>query len=131
LVAVHDAVRPLVSVETIASSFALAEKHGAAVPYAVPQASVRMEENDGNNFALNRKALRLIQTPQTFSSNKLKQAYKQPYQDDFTDDATVWEKTGEKVFLFEGNLENIKITTDLDLKISCALKAGESCPFLQ
>jgi len=118
LVAVHDAVRPLVSVETIASSFALAEKHGSAVPYTIPHASVRMEDNDGNNVALNRKTLRLIQTPQTFSSNKLKQAYQQPYQDDFTDDATVWEKAGEKVFLFEGNPENMKITTDLDLKMA-------------
>jgi 2-C-methyl-D-erythritol 4-phosphate cytidylyltransferase len=118
LVAVHDAVRPFVSVETIASSFALAEKHGSAVPYTVPQESVRMEQNAGNNFPLDRKTLRLIQTPQTFLSGKLKRAYQQPYQSDFTDDASVWEKAGETVFLFEGNLENIKITTPQELKIS-------------
>ena len=118
LVAVHDAVRPFVSVETIASSFALAEQHNSAVPYIIPQESVRMEKTDGSNSPLNRKTLRIIQTPQTFSSNKLKQAYQQPFQNDFTDDATVWEKAGEKVFLFEGNPENIKITTPLDLKMA-------------
>ena len=118
LVAVHDGVRTFVSIETIASSFALAEKYGSAIPYTVPQASMRMENNDGSNSPLDRKALRIIQTPQTFLSNKLKQAYQQPYQDDFTDDATVWEKAGERVFLFEGNLENIKITTDWDLEMT-------------
>jgi len=132
LVAIHDAVRPLVSIETIASSFLLANKHGSAIPYIVPQASVRIEKDDGNNFPLNRKALRIIQTPQTFSSSKLKQAYQQPFQDDFTDDATVWEKAGEKVFLFEGNPENIKITTVLDLKIiECLKKINIYCNCLQ
>jgi 2-C-methyl-D-erythritol 4-phosphate cytidylyltransferase len=118
LVAVHDAVRPFASVETIAASFVLAEKHGSAVPYIVPQESVRMEKKDGSNVPLNRNALRLIQTPQTFLSGKLKRAYQQPYQSDFTDDASVWEKRGETVFLFEGNLENIKITTALDLQMA-------------
>jgi 2-C-methyl-D-erythritol 4-phosphate cytidylyltransferase len=123
LVAVHDAVRPLVSVETIETSFQLAEKHGSAVPYTVPQASMRIENDDGINVSINRKLFRIIQTPQTFSSSKLKQAYQQPYRDDFTDDASVWEKTGEKVWLFEGNEENIKITTPWDLKVAeCFLK---------
>jgi len=118
LVAVHDAVRPFVAVETIATSFALAEKHGAAVPYTIPQESVRMENDDGSNFPLNRNMLRNIQTPQTFRSTKLKRAYQQPYQNDFTDDASVWEKAGEKVFLFEGNRENMKITTAMDLEMA-------------
>jgi 2-C-methyl-D-erythritol 4-phosphate cytidylyltransferase len=117
LVAIHDAVRPCVSVETIASSFAWAEKYGSAVPYTVPQASMRIEKNDGSNISLNREALRIIQTPQTFLSNKLKRAYQQPFQDDFTDDATVWERVVERVFLFEGNSENIKITTDSDFVV--------------
>ena len=121
LVAVHDAVRPFVSVETIASSFTWAEKHGSAVPYTIPHESVRMEKDDGNNFPLNRNMLRNIQTPQTFLSNKLKQAYQQPFHSDFTDDASVWEKTGETLFLFEGNRENIKITTEWDLKVAGCL----------
>jgi len=122
LVAVHDAVRPFVSVETIAASFAWAEKYGSAVPYTIPQESVRMEKDDGNNIPLNRDRLRNIQTPQTFLSTKLKQAYQHPYQNDFTDDASVWEKAGEKVFLFEGNRENIKITTEWDLRVAIGLE---------
>jgi 2-C-methyl-D-erythritol 4-phosphate cytidylyltransferase len=121
LVAIHDAVRPLVSGETIAASFALAEQHGSAVPYTIPQESVRMEKNDGSNFPLNRNMLRIIQTPQTFVSTKLKQSYQQSYRDDFTDDASVWEQAGETVFLFEGNRENIKITTALDLEMAKGL----------
>jgi 2-C-methyl-D-erythritol 4-phosphate cytidylyltransferase len=117
-VAIHDAVRPLVSVETIAASFALAQQHGSAVPYTIPQESVRMEKPDGSNIPLNRNALRIIQTPQTFFATKLKHAYQQPYQTHFTDDASVWEQAGETVFLFEGNRENIKITTPVDLRVA-------------
>jgi len=118
LVAVHDAVRPFVSVETIAASFALAEKHGSAVPYTIPQESVRIKKEDGSNLPLNRNMLRNIQTPQTFSSTQLKQAYQLPYHDGFTDDASVWEKASETVFLFKGNRENIKITTEWDLRVA-------------
>jgi len=118
LVAVHDAVRPFVSVETIATSFTLAEQHGSAIPYIVPQESVRIEKNDGNNISLDRNMLKIIQTPQTFLSTKLKHAYQQPCKNNLTDDASVWEQAGETVFLFEGNRENIKITTPLDLKIA-------------
>ena len=77
-----------------------------------------MENADGSNVPLDRNTLRNIQTPQTFVSTKLKRAYQQPYHDTFTDDATVWEKAGETVFLFEGNRENIKLTTAGDLRVA-------------
>ena len=62
-----------------------------------------------------------IQTPQVFNTTLIKDAYKQEYAPEFTDDATVLEKTGEKINLIEGNRENIKITNPEDLIISAAL----------
>ena len=65
-----------------------------------------------------RDQYRLVQTPQTFDIQLLKAANKQPYNDGFTDDASVVESFGHKITLVEGNRENIKITTPYDLKIA-------------
>ena len=60
----------------------------------------------------------LVQTPQTFDIQLLKAANRQPYQESFTDDASVVEAYGHEVSIVEGNRENIKITTPFDLKIA-------------
>lgn len=59
-----------------------------------------------------------LQTPQTFDIQLLKAANQQPYNDNFTDDASVVESYGYPITLVEGNRENIKITTPYDLKIA-------------
>jgi 2-C-methyl-D-erythritol 4-phosphate cytidylyltransferase len=61
---------------------------------------------------------RLVQTPQTFDIQLLKAANRQPYNDGFTDDASVVETFGFDITLVDGNRENIKITTPYDLKIA-------------
>ena len=114
VIAVHDGVRPLVSVQTIAKGFETASKYGSAVPVVPVTSSVRMIEN-GENFHIDRANLRIVQTPQVFKSDILKKSYSQNYTDFFTDDASVIEKAGYKIHLFDGNLENIKITTKFDL----------------
>jgi 2-C-methyl-D-erythritol 4-phosphate cytidylyltransferase len=63
----------------------------------------------------------MIQTPQVFDIDLIKKAYKQDYDTSFTDDASVLEKTGKKIFLVEGNRENIKITNPEDLFIAQTL----------
>jgi 2-C-methyl-D-erythritol 4-phosphate cytidylyltransferase len=73
------------------------------------------------SLPVNRLQIKQIQTPQVFNSGLIKKAYQQEYSTDFTDDATVLEKTGEKINLIEGNRENIKITNPEDLLISAAL----------
>ncbi|MBD4339106.1 2-C-methyl-D-erythritol 4-phosphate cytidylyltransferase, partial [Xanthomonas citri pv. citri] len=60
----------------------------------------------------------LVQTPQVFDVQLLKDAYRQEYTDAFTDDASVVEAMGKEVWLVEGNRENIKLTTPFDLKIA-------------
>jgi 2-C-methyl-D-erythritol 4-phosphate cytidylyltransferase len=120
LVAIHDGVRPLVSIATIKRCFEAAEKHGNAIPVISPADSLRMVTDQGS-IPVNRQHIKQVQTPQVFSAILIKEAYLQEYSTDFTDDATVLEKTGEEIHLVEGNRENIKITTPEDLLISEAL----------
>ncbi|MCF6366849.1 MAG: 2-C-methyl-D-erythritol 4-phosphate cytidylyltransferase [Bacteroidales bacterium] len=119
-VAVHDGVRPLVSNETIKRSFLTAEKYGNAVASQKIVFSLRKKERK-KTITVNRDLYFEIQTPQIFKVGILKKAYKQNYQDIFTDDASVVEAYGEEIFLTKGNRENIKITTPADLKIAEAL----------
>lgn len=114
---IHDGVRPLVSIQTIATCFNAAKKFNAVVPVLDMVESVRrVAEN--KNFAVNRTDYKLVQTPQVFKTELIKKAYNQDYNSDFTDDARVIESIGQKVFIVDGNRENIKITSPTDLKIA-------------
>ena len=114
LVAIHDAVRPFVSVETIKECIQAAEKYDAAIPVIDVNDSMRKIVND-NSIAVDRSEYKLVQTPQCFKSEVLVKAYAQNYQQHFTDDASVVESIGQKVTLTQGNHENIKITNPADL----------------
>lgn len=120
LVAIHDGVRPLVNAKAIHRTFETAEKKGNAIASADIFFSLRKIEND-YNFRLDRSKIKEIQTPQTFRCSLIKKAYQQGYDESFTDDASVIEKIGEKIYLVEGNSENIKITEQKDLIIAEAL----------
>lgn len=119
-IAVHDSVRPLVSKETIQRAYEYAEINGSAVPFITPKETIRKMEGK-QSIPLDRSEYRLIQTPQCFRAEILHDAYNIPYQEKYTDDASVVEEAGNKIFLFEGEEENIKITTPLDLVIASAL----------
>jgi 2-C-methyl-D-erythritol 4-phosphate cytidylyltransferase len=114
LVAVHDGVRPLVSVETIARCFDLAAEYRAVIPVVDSVDSIRQVTENGNQ-SVDRNLFKLVQTPQVFDAALLKKAYEQEFSVSFTDDASVVEALGEKVYLVEGNRENLKITTEIDL----------------
>lgn len=120
LVAIHDGVRPFVSLDTIKRCFETAEKLGNAIPSVSPTESLRILSEQGS-IPVNRQKVRQIQTPQVFNAALIKNAYLQEYKFEFTDDATVLENTGEKINLIDGNRENIKITNPEDLLISSAL----------
>jgi len=117
LVAVHDGVRPLVSLETISRCFDAAEKFKAVVPVFDLVESIRQITETGSQ-SVDRNAYKLVQTPQVFDAELLKKAYEQEFSTLFTDDASVVEAAGTKVHLVEGNRENIKITTEFDLKMA-------------
>lgn len=119
LVAIHDAVRPLVSSRLISKCFQTAAKEGNAIPVIPLQDSMR-ELNGEENRPANRDVYRLVQTPQVFDISLIKKAYEQAYRSSFTDDATVAEALGAKIHLVEGEKRNIKITTQEDFLIAKA-----------
>ena len=121
LVGIHDAVRPLVSRGTLERSYEAALREGSGIPVIEMNESARMLESGSGSVHLDRSRLRIVQTPQVFLSERIKQAYMQPYIPAFTDDASVYESTFGAVTLVEGNRENIKITTPQDLRIASLL----------
>ncbi|MCD8293487.1 MAG: 2-C-methyl-D-erythritol 4-phosphate cytidylyltransferase [Prevotellaceae bacterium] len=120
LVGVHDGVRPFVSPEVIGRCYSLAAEKRAVIPVTDVVETLRRVTADGS-LTVDRSAYKLVQTPQVFDAALLLEAYSQPYQPRFTDDASVVEAMGVPVFLTEGNRENIKITTPFDLKIAEAI----------
>lgn len=117
LVAIHDGVRPLISEDIIGASFRLAAVHKTAVAAVRLKESIRITDPD-NTKAVDRSKFRLIQTPQTFEIDLIKKAYEAKEDPTLTDDASVAEKAGNVISLFEGSYENIKITTREDLVIA-------------
>ena len=122
VVGVHDGVRPFVSKKTIARCFEVAREKEAAIP-VMPVVETLRDIKQGVNVY--RENYRIVQTPQTFRIGLLKKANEQPYQESFTDDASVveayWRQqgaTGKSITMVEGNRENIKITTPFDLQLA-------------
>lgn len=132
LVAIHDGVRPLVSEDIIGASFRLAAVHQSAVAAVRLKESIRMTDQtclpegssprrQDNTKAVDRSKFRLIQTPQTFNVQLIKKAYDIKEDPSLTDDASVAERAGHTISLFEGSYKNIKITTPEDLLVAEAL----------
>jgi 2-C-methyl-D-erythritol 4-phosphate cytidylyltransferase len=117
LVAIHDGVRPLVTERLIAESFQLAEQYGSAVP-VLPLNETLREIKDGTGRLIDRSNLFSVQTPQTFTSHLIKNAYRKSYKKEFTDDASVLEAMGESIHFFPGDPQNIKITRQQDLELA-------------
>ena len=118
VVGIHDGVRPFPSVEVIRACYETARTAKAVIPVVPVVETVRHIVAGGKTETVDRADYRLVQTPQTFDIQLLKQDYAQPYRDCFTDDASVVESAGHEVTLIEGNRENIKITTPFDLRIA-------------
>lgn len=137
VVGVHDGVRPFPSIDVIRNCYETAREKKAVIPVTPVVETLRHINSNGltrtntgspkksavvrcnnNSITVPRDDYRLVQTPQTFDIQLLKAANRQPYRDDFTDDASVVESYGHSITLVEGNRENIKITTPYDLKIA-------------
>lgn len=115
VVGIHDAARPFVSIETITRCYQAAELKGNAVPIIPVNESLRHVDGELNK-SVNRNQFKIVQTPQCFKIELIKNAFLQEESLLFTDDASVVESYGEKINLVEGNAENIKITTPSDIK---------------
>lgn len=127
LVGIHDGVRPLIDVATIARCYDMAENEGNAIPVVAPVDSMRQLMSNGTNNYVDRQNYCLIQTPQVFKTELILKAFEQDFNDSFTDDASVLEGIMPgSIKLVEGNRKNLKITTPEDLVYAEAiLKAGQ------
>lgn len=117
IVFIHDGVRPLVSKQTIANCEKSTLERGNALP-VMPVIETLREVSAGMSKHADRNRFRLVQTPQTFQLERIKQAFQQNESPLFTDDASVAEAFGDTINLVDGNVENIKITQPADLRIA-------------
>jgi 2-C-methyl-D-erythritol 4-phosphate cytidylyltransferase len=123
IVAVHDGVRPFVTVEEINSTVEAAREHGAAILATPVTDTIKLVEGGAVVRTLERRDLRQALTPQCFRYELLRRAYEQVDINDpsLTDESVLVERLGEQVAIVEGSRRNIKITTPHDLLIAEAL----------
>ncbi len=121
LVGIHDGVRPFVSEAVIKRCFEAADESKAAIPVLPVTDTLRHVDRNGVGRNVLRSEYRIVQTPQVFDIRLLRKAFEQPYQDSFTDEASVVESLGYTVEMVEGNRENIKLTTPFDLTLAEAM----------
>ncbi len=124
LLAVQDGARPLVTPELIDRVAAAAARCGAAAPAVAVKDTVKAAGADGAvEETLDRGRLRAVQTPQVFQADLLKAALQSALEQEapVTDDASAVERLGKTVFLVDGEEENLKITTPLDLILAEAV----------
>jgi len=114
---VHDGVRCLVSANLIKKCYKEAMVFGSAIPAVTATDSIRLVTGEAHQV-IDRNRIKIIQTPQTFLSTVLIPAFDRPYQDSFTDEATVVEAAGHSVRLIEGEYSNLKITRPQDLIVA-------------
>ena len=116
-IAVHDGVRALATKRLIIRAMLAAEQHDAVIPVIDVVDSYRRVEGD-NSYIVPRSDLRIVQTPQVFKAQLLRDAYSVEYSSAFTDDASVVEASGGHITLVEGERTNIKITTPEDIALA-------------
>ena len=117
IVAIHDAVRPLISIKLI-NSLITETKNGVGVIPIIPvKDSIRKVEGE-NSIHIDRSNFYKVQTPQCFLSDEIKEAYNQEYSEKFTDDASVLESNDGKIVTILGEEKNLKLTTEEDFKIA-------------
>jgi 2-C-methyl-D-erythritol 4-phosphate cytidylyltransferase len=121
LIGIHDAVRPLVSQQTIERCYQSAARYGSGIPVIEMEETVRWMKEGGHSEHMDRSRLRRVQTPQVFRADLIREAYNRPFASSFTDDASVYESLHGEVHLVAGNPENIKITTSIDLMLASLL----------
>lgn len=126
IVAIHDAVRPLISVDALKRLFADMETSRAVIPVMPSVETLKLlDRRDGRLVeapeSLDRSRIYGAQTPQLFRSEDIKAAYTQAYDTLFTDDASVAARYGIPLTYVEGERLNIKITTPEDLRIARAI----------
>ena len=124
LLAVQDGARPLVTPELIDAVAEAAARTGAAAPAVAVKDTIKSVREDGTVAeTLDRSVLRAVQTPQIFEGSLVKAALQAAVEGDIpvTDDCSAVERLGKRVYLVDGDEENLKITTPVDLILAEAI----------
>jgi 2-C-methyl-D-erythritol 4-phosphate cytidylyltransferase len=117
VVFVHDGVRCMITQELIRRCYNQTVEKGSAIPAVAATDSIRVQEENTHHI-VDRNKIRIVQTPQTFQSQIIIEAFNQEYSEVFTDEASVVEATGKEVFLIDGEYNNLKVTRPIDLCIA-------------
>ena len=128
LVAVHDAVRPFIDIDTIEKVVAMAAQTGAAIVGIVPVDTVKQVHLNKIRATIPREKLVLAQTPQVFRYDLLMEAFEQARQDSFTgtDESSLVERLEKvDVSVVAGSDRNIKITRPSDMDLARLFHAEE------
>lgn len=128
IVVIHDAVRPFIDAEMIERAVEAAQRHGAAIYAVRPRDTVKRGAADRVEETLPRDQLWLVQTPQAFRYELIREAYEEAFQRGLygTDDAALVEWLGREVVVLEGRHWNLKITTPEDLEIARLMLTRDS-----
>ena len=117
-VLIHDGARPFVSEKIILDGIENAKKYGAAAPGVMPKDTIKVKDDFSfSKETLKRESLIAIQTPQVFKKDIIVKCHERVRENNVsvTDDTMVVEKYGYKVYLYDGDYINIKVTTPEDL----------------
>jgi len=120
LAAIQDGARPLITWQVIDRTVRAANTYGAAAPVVPVKDTIKVTAGGFVESTPDRRYLYAVQTPQVFDFDLLRGALKKAKDDgaEITDDCSAVERLGMKVKLVEGDEENIKVTTPMDLKIA-------------
>ena len=123
IIAVHDGVRPFVTPDEIARTVAAAKREGAAILVSAPVDTVKEVRDGAVVRTLKRAELRNALTPQCFTYKLLRRAYEAAdvSDPDLTDESSIVERLGVRIFTVEGSSRNIKITRPEDLAVGEAI----------
>ena len=118
IVLIHDGARPFISERIIEEGIKYANIYGAAAPGVTPKDTIKVKSKDNVSVDTpDRNTLVAVQTPQCFKYDEIYQCHRKVKEENaiVTDDTSVVERYGHKVYLYEGDYTNIKITTPEDL----------------
>ena len=117
IVAIHDGVRPFVP-KTLIDRLIAKTKKGLGIIPVIPIKDSLRKITGNKSKHVNRDNIYQVQTPQCFISTDIKNSYNQPFSKYFTDDASVFEQNGGEINAIAGDSQNLKITTEEDLKLA-------------
>ena len=120
IILIHDAVRPMISKKLINNLIKKVSNNQGVLPVLPISESIR-KINPTKSKSLNRKNYFIVQTPQCFIFENILKAYHQKNEEEFTDDASVFEAIGGKIITIKGERKNIKITYPIDLTLAKSL----------